>query len=1642
MFSFEVQQANGFSPLSTLASATDAQVAAPGLSLSIDRDFAPGIIARNEFGPFGWGWSDSWDTSISVDSDGSVNVLGPDGSLRRFQPDSRGGYFDQPGDYGTLAALPGGGYTLTELDGQVTAYNPDGTLNYIQDTNGNRITTSYTDGLLTKLTHSSGQFLLLAYNNAGLISSITDSDGRTTTYHYDPTDQYLTSVVDFNGQTTSYTYDTGANAATAHALLSVTNSDGTHDYYTYNSVGQLSDAHRDGGSEDTIFSYSEGQVVVADALGDATTYSFDNRGLLLQVQNPLGDTVHYSYDSNLNLIQTTDAAGQVYTNTYDNYGNVLTSTDPLGHTVSYTYDCTYDTLASVTDPNGNTTNYAYDGKANLTSTTYPDGTVESVAYDPIGNVLSSTDPLGQTTQYTYDAAGDILTETFADGSENVFTYDSHQNLTSATDASGTTILTYNPSDELVQITYPGGHYLKYSYDQAGRRIAMVDDTGFTVNYAYDAAGNLSALTDGSGNLIAQYTYDAAGRLSREDDGNGTYTIYTYDAAGELLDVVNYAPDGTINSRFDDTFDSLGRLITKATLDGTWTFTYDAVGELTHAVFVSTNPQVADEDLAYSYDAAGNRTQTVINGVTTDYTTNNMNEYTQVGDAQYSYNADGDVTSISDAGGTTNYSYNANDQLVAETSPSGSWTFQYDAFGNRAGETDNGQTTQFLFDPSGDLLAAYGGNGSSVAHYTYGLGSGPINEVMQGGTEYYYAYCSSGNTMGLTNAAGVQIQTYNYDPFGNSLGSSGSVFNLFTVGGQEGAITNSDGTVSTPSGDDHTDLGRPEDKSEFEIGPILATIFDVVSNGLDAIGKEVSLISNAEPFVSIYSIYHAYGEGPANVAFTLTTYLAGIASFITKSDANLVAERAVTVSTRYALVNARILTIEAPFIESVSVSAILPYSETILDAALLADAAFLDVAAARYALAALAIIGAEQLYNYIANYVKVIYVDSCTAVNSHDPNDKVGPAGYGPQNFVSAANPLPYRVDFENSPTATAPAQRVDVTDQLDPNLDWSTFQWTSFGFGDNVITIPPNTQNYETTVPMTYNGVTFRVVIDLNLNPLTGVLDASFQSLNAANMMTGLATCPGTLSLGPANPEAELPPPVTIGFLPPEDGTGRGMGFITYTVQPKASVPTGTQIRNVADVTFDLGNTIATDQVSDTDPTLGVDPTRQALVTIDSVAPTSSVASLPALSSTNAFTVNWSGTDDAGGSGLASYTIFVSNDGGPFVPWLTNTTDTSASYVGLDGHTYGFFSIATDNVGNQETIKTAPEASTTVDVAPPTSSVTALPPFSPASFTLAWSGTDTNGIGIASYNIYVSDNGGAFQPLLIGTTATSTTLTGSNGHTYGFYSVATDDLGNQQPAQGSAQASTTVDSAAPTSLRRRVATLQPADVHNQLVRQRQSRWLRTGQLLCLRFGQWSRLCPIDHRHHADNHELHRSRRPSLRFLQRGDGQRRQRRANAEFPRSHDTSRRHTPDQHRQLAPRDDDVHKHHRLGHRFRSGTRRRHTIRCRIIRHLRLDQRWGPHTLHDRPSLQPNNNVHRPGREHLRLLQRRDRQRRQHPGDPHRRGGNRPDPPSNESRLRFFRHTQPAQQHGLHHQYLAERGDHRRLLHNHRPDAHRQRRP
>src|SRR5690606_36843444 len=82
----------------------------------------------------------------------------------------------------------------------------------------------------------------------------------------------------------------------------------------------------------------------------------------------------------------------------------------------------------------------------------------------------------------------------------------------------------------------------------------------------------------------------------------------------------------------------------------------------------------------------------------------------------------------------------------------------------------------------------------------------------------------------------------------------------------------------------------------------------------------------------------------------------------------------------------------------------------------------------------------------------------TVVRAVDPNEKVGPVGSGDGNHVIGDKPFSYAVLFENMAEATAPAQSVIITDQLDADaFDLSTFQFGSAIFGERIVSLPPVT---------------------------------------------------------------------------------------------------------------------------------------------------------------------------------------------------------------------------------------------------------------------------------------------------------------------------------------------------------------------------------------------------------------------------------------------------------------------------------------------------------------------------------------------------------------------------------------------------------
>jgi len=297
---------------------------------------------------------------------------------------------------------------------------------------------------------------------------------------------------------------------------------------------------------------------------------------------------------------------------------------------------------------------------------------------------------------------------------------------------------------------------------------------------------------------------------------------------------------------------------------------------------------------------------------------------------------------------------------------------------------------------------------------------------------------------------------------------------------------------------------------------------------------------------------------------------------------------------------------------------------------------------------------------------VTYSGDCS---SFDPNDITGPRGAGAENWIAEAGPYAYTIGFENdAEKASAPARVVRVTQLLDSDLDYSSFRLGTITFGDVTLREAVGLSSFETRLDYrdtlgTYLDI--RAGIDL----ATG---EAFWELQSVDPVTG-----------------EVPFNPLMGFLPPNANGVEGQGYLGYSIRPKSSLVTGAVIDAQATIVFDQNEPIETPAIFNT---------------IDAGGPTSQVTAL-ASQSVPGFLVQWTGADDANGSGVSSFDVYVSTNDGPFELWLARTMAVEARYDdATPGITYAFYSVAIDRVGHVESAPAVADA-TTFAVEPQTTSV-------------------------------------------------------------------------------------------------------------------------------------------------------------------------------------------------------------------------------------------------------------------------------------------------------------------------------------------------
>jgi len=1156
LFSFEIRKALGMIPRGYLAAGLDAFCPAPGLSLSFARVFQGRLDQRLYLGLLGRGWTHTFDVYLVELDEDNVVLHDMTGLTRLFRRNTDGTWSSSLGDHGKLQNS-GGVFILTEADKTLYRFRSDLKLDYIEDLNGNRISAGYDgEGRLITLSHTSGDQFQLTYDGSDRLISLTDHAGRVTTYVYDG--EQLASVTAPGGITVAYQYAAETGGPVDHALLSIEYADGVTQYYEYDALGRLSREYIDGEAESVTYEYdSLGHVTVRDAAGAATTLSPDEYGRPGIMTDALGRAVSMTYGAGFTLSTVDNPAGGASQFEYDNLGNVVAMTDTLGNVTRMTYDYRFGAPSSLTDARGNVTTFAHDDAGNTTDITYPDGGSETFTYDSPGNVTESTSRHGDITLYTHNSRGQITRKDFPDGTHVEYTYDTAGRLTAATDSSGTTTLEYDARGFLSHVAYPSGHWFSFEYNDMGQRTRRVGDDGFELNYAYDAAGRLEFVTDGDGAQFVEYQYDSKGQLSAEFKGNGTYSTYAYDDAGQLISLINYAPGGSVQSQFQYTYDANGNRTSMTTLEGATHYEYDALGQLGAVVYPDGSWTT------YEYDAAGNRLAVTDNGTATSYTTNNMNQYAQVGTATYTYDDNGNMTSRTDASGIATFEYDYEDRLTRIVSPTeGTWEYTYDAFANMKTVSQNGVATHYTYDPATlvDLATQYDDAGSLVARYVHGLGA--VSRIDASGPAFY-AFDGVGNTREVTDADASVVNSYDYDPFGVVLSRDVALSNPFEFEGRFGVVATAPGMTHMRA--------RAYDAS---IGRFTSLDPHVLLGGFN---RYTYCWNSPLKFVDPTGTQTADPQGYRRIA--KRTFWTGVGLMVL-GIAAILHGNVPLACLAVGLGGAAIFTGGA--MESVT-----GFGEAIEggDPEEIQKWVNINKAVLRMPTGPdLAPWVAQQVGEEVgkkicntgdepkqaADCIPTDPLDDETTdlIRPVDPNEKVGPAGTGELRSVGVTDQLEYIIYFENDPEAgaTAPAQEVVVTDYLDTDLDWSTFQITEIGWGAYTVDVPVDTAAYSTRVAISdYRTdvdkdwwVDVAVAIDYG----TGLVQWTFSTLD-----------PNT---------DDLPEDVLAGFLPVNDDTRRGEGHVAFTIKPKSDAAPSTRINNQASISFDTNAPIVTNEVFNT----------------------------------------------------------------------------------------------------------------------------------------------------------------------------------------------------------------------------------------------------------------------------------------------------------------------------------------------------------------------------------------------------------------------------------------------------------------------------
>ena len=519
------------------------------------------------------------------------------------------------------------------------------------DAYGNRIRTTDAEGRSTS-TQFDATFQTFA-------ASITNAKGQVTQRQYNPVNGEITEETDPNGFRTQFAYDIFHRK--------------TAEVRPYDTVGQPTTQIQydlDGVAPERILTFRREASGQNGTLNSAQFV--DGFGSLIQSRTEPASgaawiTEDLFYDAMDRLQKRSNpylgGSGDAYaapattpvtTYDYDVMGRPVRVTNPDGSQINRTFD---HWAVTETDENGHNKSYAFDAFQRLLQVVETNGAetyTTRYGYDAAGQLRSITDHPGNSTTINYDALGRKTAMSDPDLGAWSYAYDRVGNLTARTDARGvTTTFGYDALNRKVLVDYPRDPDVSYAYDLGTiGTLSQVTHALGSTSYQYDQRRRkvseqrvMDAFT-----WTTSWEYDALDRVTRQTNPDGQVVQYSYDARGLLA-----AIPGVVTAL---EYDASGRVSRKA---------YANTRETTY----SYHPQnlrltrilsAGIQDLNYTYDAVGN-VMSISDGITAKneaFGYDGLDRLTSAGDGsysrQYTYNAIGNMTAVNIDGFNSVYTY--------------------------------------------------------------------------------------------------------------------------------------------------------------------------------------------------------------------------------------------------------------------------------------------------------------------------------------------------------------------------------------------------------------------------------------------------------------------------------------------------------------------------------------------------------------------------------------------------------------------------------------------------------------------------------------------------------------------------------------------------------------------------------------------------------------------------------------------------------------------------------------------------------------------------------------------------------------------------------------------------------------------------